>query len=372
MRADSVLAFQVLDARRRIERRAAGVLAALPKDMGCELVLHSLDVVLLDVQLPRLSGAKLAASLAALVEDRIAGDVEQSHIVPGPPDGEGRAVVAVVDSALLERVLELFARAGYGVEAATPRPLALPVAAGSWRLLLEAGQGCVRTGVYSGLGFALSGVEPPVELRLLLAQGQRPATLEVEGEVDTAVWGTVLGVTVNPSRPGSEAPPVVLNLLQYGFARSLTDWSLWRRTFTLLVILFLVVIGGLNLHAWRLKAEETALRSRMASVVKEAIPSLPVVLDPLAQMQRHLADLRTRAGVGGGEFLLLASALGRTADEDSVQSFEYREGQLTVRFRPGIADVPQKRAELIGKAREAGIAVTFSGDSARLTTENRR
>jgi general secretion pathway protein L len=372
MRADSVLAFQVLDARRRIERRAAAVIASLPRGMGCELVLHALDAVLLEVQLPRLSGAKLAAALPALVEERIAGDVEQAHVVAGAPDANGRAVAVVVDRALFARALGLFARAGYAVEAVTPRPLALPVARGRWRVLVEPGQGCVRTDVHSGLGFSWSGGEPPVELRLLVAQGAVPETIDVEGEVDTVAWSAAVGATVNAVMPASDAPPVVVDLLQYEFAPSVTNWSMWRPALASSAALFLVVVAGLNLHAWRLKAQETALRDRMVAVVKEAIPSLPVVLDPLAQMQRHLADLRTRAGVGRGEFFMLASTLARAADQDSVQAIEYRDGQLTVKFQQGVADDESRRGEFVRKAREAGISAVFGGDSVRLAMESRQ
>jgi type II secretion system protein L len=371
LRSETPLAFQVLDAHRHVRNRSEAVVAGLPKGIDCELVLHALDVVLLDVRLPRLSGARLASALPGLVEERIAGDLEGSHVAASARDAHGNAVAAVVDRALLRRALEIFERSGCRVIEATLEPLALGLSPGCWRMRLRDGHGSVRTGPASGVGFAYTD-EPPLELRLLLTQAaERPAAIEVDGECDLKRWSETLDVPFRAAPTETVAPPVELDLLQYELARSMLSWQAWRPALVLGLAVLVAAVGGLNLHAWALRAQEKALRAAMVGIVKETFPQVPVVLDPIAQMRRYVSDLRTGAGTESGEFLTLASGLGQAADADSVQSMEYRDGQFTVRFRPQVADTDAQRSALTERAAKAGMVLSFSGDAARLVRKAR-
>jgi type II secretion system protein L len=188
----------------------------------------------------------------------------------------------------------------------------------------------------------------------------------VDGECDVDAWGEALGVPVRRGRVSERAAPIVLDLLQYGFSASLARWQTWRTTITLAMVLALVALGGLNLHAWTLRAKEKALQEAMTGIVKESFPRVPVVLDPLAQMRRLTADLRTGAGTEQGGFLALLAALGEVSEADSVQSVDYREGRFTVRFRPQRAETEAQRATLVERADRAGMVLQFSGENAQL------
>lgn len=376
LRADSRFAFQVLDGQRRVRRRGEAVIAGLPQGMDCELVLHALDAVLLEVRLPKLTGARLAQALPALVEERIAGDLERSHVVASPRDAQGRAAVAVVDRAELRRALDLFERAGERIVAATPQPLALAFVPGRWRVRLSEGQGSVRTGPAAGVGFSYSPEsppEPPLELRLLLTQAAAPpAGIDVDGAVDLGRWSEALGVPVQAAPVETAAAPVVLDLLQYAFARGVIRWHTWRASAALGAALLLVTAGGLNLHAWSLHRREQALREAVVGVFRDSFPQVPVVLDPLAQMRRGVENLRIGAGTGSGDFLALAAGLAQLAEPDSVQSIEYGGGQFRVRFGPQVADGEATRAALSQRAAKAGLVLSFSAESAQLARREPR
>jgi type II secretion system protein L len=288
--------------------------------------------------------------------------------VATPRDASGQAVAAVVDRALLRRALEIFARAGRRVVQATPQPLALGMSPGGWRVRWRDGRGSVRTEVFTGMGFE-SNDSPPLELRLLLAQSaERPSVIDVEGECDAQAWSEALGVPVRKvNATTGQARPMVMDLLQYEFSGGIIRWPDWRATIVLGAALLLVSLGGLNLHAWALRAEESALRDQMAAVLLETFPQVPVVLDPLAQMRRLAADLRTAAGTGSDDFLSSAAVLGRIADTDSVQSMEYRDGRLSVRFRAPFSSTQAEREALARRATEAGMTLRFDGDNALFT-----
>jgi len=367
---ETTLEFEVLDARRVMRSRGEAVVAALPKGMDCELVLHALDVVLMDVRLPPMSPSRLARALPGIVEDRLAGEVERSHIVAGPRNAAGGAVAAIVDRAPLQRALEIFRRAGVPIAAVTPQPLALPIEPGAWRVRLRGAQGSVRTGPYTGGGFAADR-GPPAELQLMLAQSAvPPAAIEVEGDCDPQAWAETLGVDVRPAAPAVEAPPVALDLLQQEFSRGLVRLRPWRASVALGVALLATALAGLNLHAWMLRGQEKAIRASMVRIVQESFPQVSVVLDPVAQMKRLVSDLRTGAGADGGEFFALAAALAQVAEADSVESIDYREALFTVRFRSDYAGTQAQRASLAERAARAGIALSFSGEAVRIARKD--
>ena len=89
-----------------------------------------------------------------------------------------------------------------------PEPLALGLSPGCWRVRLRDGEGSVRMGPASGVGFAYT-EEPPLELRLLLAQAaERPAAIEVDGECDLKRWSETLDVPFRAAPTETVAPVV--------------------------------------------------------------------------------------------------------------------------------------------------------------------
>jgi general secretion pathway protein L len=365
--ADSALDFEIIDGERRVLERGIAVPGALPRLARTELVIAAPDALLLDTALPRISGARLRAALPAVAEPMLLGDIEHAFVVAGRPDGTGRATLAVLDRALFKRALELFARLGIVPASATPEPLTLAAGRGRWRLRLGGAYGRLRMGERLGIACSNSGgADPPVELRLALEQAgaARPEAIEVEGECDIAAWAESLGVNVLAVAPDrTRAAPVTLELLQYEFAPRMVDWRAWRLPAALAAALALVWISGLNIDAWLKLREERQLRSQMNAAVREALPRVPVVLDPLAQMRRALADMRSGAGTGdAGDFLPLAASFAQAAqaDAEAVRLIEYRDRALLVRFEPQAVDSAAKRNALVERLAKAGLAAKFS------------
>jgi general secretion pathway protein L len=102
--AESTLDYEVLDAARAITDRGRAVPAALPRVPRTELVLAAPDVLLVEAQLPPLSGARLRAALPALAEPHLVSDIGSAFVAAAQPAG-GRTTLAVVDRALLQRAL---------------------------------------------------------------------------------------------------------------------------------------------------------------------------------------------------------------------------------------------------------------------------
>jgi len=92
--------------------------------------------------------------------------------------------------------------------------------------------------------------------------------------------------------PPARAERAVLELLQYEFAPRFAAWRAWRVPAALSALIAIIWLVGLNVDAWLMRREERALRAHLEATLREAFPTTPVVLDPLQQMRRGVADLR--------------------------------------------------------------------------------
>jgi len=359
LRNDALVTFEVLDKGRQVQHRDASTINALPKGVDCELILHPVDVVLLEIRPPRLRGSKLAAALPSLVEERLVGDIEDVHVVATPVAGDGTAIAAVVDRAMLRRTLDLFARQKRRVLAVVPNPFALSYDPQRWRVRVRDGAGSVRSGPASGVTFSQS-EEVPIELQLLVKHASSPPSeLEVDGDCDTHAWSRSLGINVRQVSPEARAAPVALDLMQYQFSPGVGDLQGWRIPAVLGFVLLLVTLVGLNAHALKLNSDELALREQMVAIAQEVIPGVSVVLDPVAQVQQRVEQLRSGAGINNAEFLALTQAMGKIVDVDSVLSMEYRNRTLNVEFVANGIDANERRDEIVSRGADVGLDIRF-------------
>lgn len=368
------LPFAVLGGDRRITREGEAPLAELPRADRVELILAPDDVLLAAVKLPRLSGARLRAALPNLLEEKVLTDVERLFVALGPALPGDLRSLAAVEREPFERLLAACRRANLNVVAAYPASLTNAVAPGQWSAVLAPEAAWVR--LDAGTALSLSPVDGedavPVELALAFARAQEtgsaPTGLAVTGSADLPTWSAALGISVTTGRHERfrfEAPP--LNLLQFELSPEVVDWKAWRLPAVLAAASLFVALVGLNVQWWQMASEKQALRSRMERSYRAAFPEAKVIENPLLQMKQQIADLRVAGGSGSpDDFLPLANALGRAlADANNpVRGLEYREGQLRVRFAPGLADSAAKREALGARLKSNGLAVQWSEDVA--------
>lgn len=364
--AETALEYDLLDDKRRVVKSDRAVPGALPRLSRTELVVAAPDVLLIDAALPPLSGARLRAALQAVAEPHMLADASTAYVVAGKKVGS-RATLAVLDRVLLQRALEVLRRVKIVPASAAPEQLTLALTEGRWRVRVQPGYACVRMAEFRGMACS-AGVqgEPPVELRLALEQSAdaRPQAIEVEGPCDVGRWSKALDIPVIAADAvATRADPTPLELLQYEFAPRVVDWRAWRVPAVLAALCALTWVVGLNIDAWRLLREERALRARMEAVYREAFPRVPVVLDPVKQMRRGVADLRTGSDAADPrDFLPLAASLARAlaGETDVVRTIEFRDQVLRVDFDPRVVDTPKKKEALVGQLSAAGLNASFS------------
>lgn len=370
----SRLPFAVLGNDRRLTREGEAPLAELPRADRVELILAPDDVLLAAAKLPRLSGARLRAALPNLLEEKVLTEVENLFVALGPAlPGELRSLAAVQREPF-ERLLAACRRANLNVVAAYPASLTNAVSPGQWGVVLAPEAAWVRLDAGTALGLTPVDGEAavPVELALAFARaketGAAPSGIVVAGPADPAAWSAALGIPVTAGRHERfrfETPP--LNLLQFELSPDVVDWKAWRLPAVLAGASLFVALVGLNVQWWEMNSEKQVLRTRMERSYRGAFPEAKIIEDPLLQMKQQIADLRVAGGSGSpDDFLPLANALGRALADASnpVRGLEYREGQLRVRFAPGLADSAAKRDALATRLKGNGLVVQWSEDVA--------
>ncbi len=356
---------------------------ALPELRAVTLLFDARDVSLLRAKVPPLAGAKLRKALPHLVEDQLLQDANSCAFAIGPGVAAGaERLIAVIDRNWLEFVVGAFERRGVRVQAAWPAQLALPLARGeSWSLLCLHDGLALRSGPGSGIGWPASTEraereEAIASLFAAAAQGAESARRVVVFAVDES-WDApvasalgALGVTLDGKVHGMPAPqPAPVDLLSArthrGRMRWLSDldWRAWRWPAALAAAAVVAGLIGINLHWAQLAQERDALRITLERNFRQAFPDTQVVVDPVLQMQREVAALRTRAGQSGpGDFVPLLARFGQALGPqalDALASVDYRDATLRVKFRPAVVQSRAARDNLLDACRRVGLRLQF-------------
>lgn len=363
-------------------RWARTSLEAMPAMKSVTLIFDARDVTLMPVKVPPLSGARLARALPNLVEESLLQDVQSCAFALGPRVGQDERLVAVLDRAWLEFVVGAFERRGMRVNAAWPAQLVLPAEMGKWSVACVHDAIAVRTGELEGFGWSgAKDDESRVEslaaaLEAAALSAGRPTAVSAYAEdpgwkdsVERAAQRLGMPIPLQ-GLPVPQPAPIDLLAARQGSAGSRwfssVDWLAWRLPAALVAASVLAFLVGLNLHWGRLAAERAQLRRDMETTFRQAFPNAQVVVDPVLQMQRQVADLRLNAGSSGPEDFMplvskFASALGPRAT-DALAALEYRDGRLKARFRAAFFEGPAARESLRAACQQKGLKLQFEGE----------
>lgn len=124
----------------------------------------------------------------------------------------------------------------------------------------------------------------------------------------------------------------------------------WRRATLLAALLAAVQITGLNLYAMKLRATRGQLQDQVQTVVSQALPGAPAVLDAHLQMQRALDTARTRAGKPTSTSLevLMGAAAQALPAKTAIGKLDYAPGKLQLGLNAAQAQTAQARCTLLG------------------------
>ncbi|MDO4905254.1 MAG: type II secretion system protein GspL [Lautropia sp.] len=355
------------------------------------LIADARDVMLITASVPPLSGKRLRQALPNVVEEYLLQDPARCLIAPGPVLSDGQRVIGVIDDAWVDSVLAAFKQRGIGVEALWPAQLVLPWSAGQWSMMVADDHLTVRTGEWAGSGWAageneeshretaqslLTGKllgQPPDRVQVWLADGSWRSTLK------TVLGSSETMLHFEPVPLVRSASLDLLSAKNGGIKDQLgrIDWRLWRGVGALLIAVLLASLLGLNLHWLQLRSEANDLQAAVRERFKDTFPNA-VMVDPVLQMRRSVAELRLKSGRPGPEDFVpmlarFSQAVG-SRGQGTVEAIEYRENAMKIRFSPEAVNNPQAREALVQDAVRLGLTLAFDNQrdpTARLVPQGR-
>ena len=333
-------------------------LEAAAQDKFLILLVPATAVLLLELELPVKSAAQLQKALPFALEDLLAEDVENYHLV-WTRQTDGKIAVAALTHDKLSEYLNLFQNAGLTLGAAYPETLCLPYQAGACTLLVDGDHAVLRSGTWQGAGIETSFV--PCLLEKWAAAGMSTEML--------SVWSAH---AESPLKPGpftrvqhsSSLPLAVLatgwasaaenlDLLTGTYARQAPDSANWRQWLPALLILavafslqYAVLLNGY----WQQQAEFDSLETATQELFKQVFPEVKRIVNVKAQGDQQLAELRKRGGVAASDFMRLLYPAGdvlKTLPDIHLKKLAFVNGALQIQINaPDISRLEQFKQQL--------------------------
>lgn len=278
---DTNIAFVLVDRDGCVARAGQLPLAELGADAGSvavHAILYSGDAVVASITVPPVSAQRLGAAVAGSIEPMALSDISQLCVAHSPRAADGTVTVAWAARQPLAKAWALLAEAGLNIVAFIPQSLALP-----------------------------------------------------PGDPHPAA---PLGL---PAGPRWLAPLPGWSLAQDAL-RPVSAKGRWRRAIYWSAAAAAVWIVSLNWHAAQLANEVEALQQNMQSLVVQAFPQIPIVIDPVRQAQHQRDALRLAQGAAADDdFVPLALAAAQVLDfaQSHVRSLRYQNGVLTLTLAEG-------------------------------------
>jgi len=339
----------------------AGITRLEPSDSRAPLVAlvpaDRCSVVRVDV--PEMSASRLAEALRWAVEDAIAGDPEQQHVVPVRRAEDGRLICVVAARADMRR----------WIEAAGERPaLLLPDAACVPRregevVFLPRGDRVLVRGAdehFDRLELELLDVMVP-ELLDACGDSSRLVCLgeSVPSDLVEAELRSMAGLPLDELATvalGAEARQ--LNLMRGEFAPAETAATprQWRRVGALAGAALVLLFAGAFGEYWVIERERERQTERVESRFAEIFPSITTLVRPRAQAERALAELR-----GGGSDALVSllgavSPLFSGADGVEIISLRFSDRRAEIEIQtPGLGDLEALQRQLQARGLEVDL-----------------
>ncbi len=342
--AASPCAWALLDEHGTVLDSGSGNLASMPRADDAIAIVSAEQVLCVAVALPKIKARQLETALPFALEDFLAGDVADSHVVPGDRLEGGETLLYSISKERLRRFLQACEGAAIRLRKALPEYCLLPVQAGEWSAVWDGQTGFLATGRHAGWVLGRGDAErPPAAFTLQLNHAPASALrihFKAGVPLEQRAWPQWAGMELRRasqdwdwrSTPVQGGEP---NLLWGKFAppaRLQEWWPKMQPLLWLMLIVFAMESLGTNLEWWWLARERQQIKRAMDSVYLDTFGAEATVVDAPLQMRRSLARARHAAGVTDDmDFLPLldriAAELGALPGS-SVDGVRYADGQL--------------------------------------------
>lgn len=327
-------------------------IAARIGDSGFDLIVPARDVRLTRVVMPKKNRRKAMEAIGFLLEDQLAVDMDQCHIVAGAELDEHHVQAAIVAHERMEAWLTAMRAAGLMPRAVWGANLCVPSSAEEgWTGVLMDDEIVMEE--TAGLGYGLdTGLFAALVGPRLIAADDTRNDAEHGPVLDISDWRRA---TVDPPvmPPGLDAAGVKLspqvwpwripsggpNLLTGRYQPERANQRLFRAWlpamgFAAAIVLALTV--GLWMENERMDTELRALQERSEATFRATFPDAQRIVNIRAQTEHRLRGLQSGNGRDGNRFLDLLARLGPVVVSDpaiELRRLTYNEGALDLEVR---------------------------------------
>lgn len=310
----------------------------------CIGLLPADQVLLLDAPRVAKSAAQLAKALPFAIEEAVIAPIESQHVAFAESPGSQTVATAVVERALVQRVLEEAKAQGTNLDALYSEAQCLPLMPDQATGLLDDGRAMVRFDRSRGLQLEASAMASWMDHR----QPGTPAihwfTTGSEKEPGEHLTRPLL-VWLADHLPSRDTP----NLLQGRFApaaRSAAWQSGWRWAGIAAVVAVAFAFAHLLVDRSMLKQHVEERQAQMEALLRQAVPGVQRVVDPVAQLRAAIGQ--QAAGQDALALLGRLSPLLVGSSAIQLEAIEYRGGvmELTV-FAPDVEALDSVRERVL-------------------------
>lgn len=304
------------------------------------LVIPGEMVMLKRVDVPGRNRATVLKAIPYALEDNLAEDIDTLHFAVGPMQPKEPIPVAVIRHEILQGWLKACGDAGITPAAAIPDSLLIPYENDAWSLLLEEDRGILRLSLWEGFVIEQANLELLLDMALTETAEGAPSHLRVWGETPPELANLAL-----ETRLEGESNPLAtfaagygqttsINLLQGPYSRQ-AQLGKWLRPWRMAVILAGCWLGlqiVLQISDYvRLQQEQTHFRNEMVRLYKEAVPDARRIVNPRAQLENRLQELRGTGAEQASVFLPLLYQSGQAlqgVEGITLRGLRYKPNQL--------------------------------------------
>lgn len=330
---------------------------------GIDLVISGANTVGAQVNIPSKQMRQITQALPYMIEDQLAQDVGQFHLIHGGRADNDELSVLGLPRHLIEITQRLFAEQQLPLDAIIPDMLCLPCSQNEWTLLVDGKHLLIRPREMAGISIEIDAA--PVVLSSIFEHWKPlPATLRVllckehlndyllnwvKAQIASAVAET--GIEVEYDDIASDYFVVLCdrlqgaprkhpgNFLQGAYAakgRRKPSGFNWKPLAALAATLAVTYTGFLYTQSWKFHSEHKRLETEATTLYKRLFPSDRRIVNIKRQMEQHIKDFQK--GQSNESFLALLTITGQqiqlmnSTSQDSIKpqraSYDENQGDL--------------------------------------------
>jgi general secretion pathway protein L len=310
------------------------------------LIVPGENVLLLTVQLPKMSRSQLIKALPFALEEQLIDDPEDLHFVPGKQEIDGSVIVAVVKKQLMTSWLQQCRELNVFPKSILPDYLAVAYVPEALHLYLDNDRVLIRQAELQGMSIEHSQLTNMLELAV--TETQRAMLQEIVVDYDdgnehfdeASLQTLALPVQLAAADTfcmqlfveGLKQKPA-LNLLQGEFnankpaSKGINIWR-WATIFFAAWLVIWLASNITQYFVYKHRLNKTNVQ--ISTLYKKAFPDARSQVDPRLRIQRALDAQRSTGS--GGHFLSLLTQVGKQISTQksavTIENFNYTNGSL--------------------------------------------